>query len=286
MRVEKRIFFSGINIVTHPHSRESYKKIITAMVSKRYSINTGGSHKLMIGTIDNYYDESENVFYGSLYRFTDIDINDKWFDLSSNEEAKKEDLTGINIPENLKPGLKSFYYVFFLGTHKLYFVSKQGNDSLPARHVEKLLTTFLTMGDFNKFESFKVTVIPDQQAVDSIISNKSIKKLTIDINKPNPDVPSNETDKEVQKRFIDERTRRITETLYAENGQHIIPSEHTTSFAKLASENGSVEIISDESGFSEIKSTKSSPLREMIKYKDGDSLLDLLVSTIDIRRNN
>ena len=97
MTKTKRVFLSGVNIVTHPHNIELYKKIITEMVTSRYSINIGGSHKLMLGTIDDYECDSKNVIFGRIYRFTDININDKWFDISSNKEAKRDDLKDISI---------------------------------------------------------------------------------------------------------------------------------------------------------------------------------------------
>jgi hypothetical protein len=61
---------------------------------------------------------------------------------------------------------------------------------------------------------------------------------------------------------------------------HINPNKHTIALANLAAHNGEVEIISHENGFNETKSTKSTPLKEMVIYKEDQSLLHLLFDAV------
>jgi hypothetical protein len=99
---DRLVRIGGLNIRVHTqHKAEEYVSLWRAMYRLRLP-TARGVNALMIGTVTQLGEDSNSPLLGSIYRFTDIDPNDPWFDIEQHKRANDEDVAEVNIPQKLK----------------------------------------------------------------------------------------------------------------------------------------------------------------------------------------
>lgn len=243
-----KLSFSGINIVTHPHSPQGYVELLAAAFRERASVIVRGSQHLMIGALRPLYQgEPLKGLQGSFYRFIQVDKNASWFNVSRHDEATLEELSRINIPDDLRPNTETFDFVFYPKGHTLYYNRRSGTKVngrrpvLGAGQVAKLLNeVFLTPSIHQRFGKVEVTVLPDSDQLKKILAIPKLTRLVIDVTRPNADELGKAQEK-VFKKMEKMRARRFKEEIVAEQGESIVLDEDTKVIAIVAASNGSVE---------------------------------------------
>lgn len=264
---------SGINIVIHPHSPEKYIELFNDIYKKREVKHVRGYQYIMIGELWPLNNDPLKGLKGSLYRFLQIDKDAVWFDVLKNNKASKEDLSRIELPENLRPNTEIYDFIFYPIGHTLYISLKSTTKiryrypTISISQVNNGLNMLFSSFDIiEKYGKVETTIIPDKQQLANIFSIPVLKKLTIDIIKPNTDDLSSAQHK-VMKRFNNMNVRRTIQTYDAEKNYSIIPDEDLKCLASVAATNG--EVIGQGSDLKNTKikiSTKERPWMQTVTY--------------------
>ena len=233
--------FSALNIVTHPHSPETYLELLRAIYRLRQRVRVRGNQHLMIGSLASVArDKPLEGLTGILFRFDQIDSDVALGNLDRGEEASEEERLQIRIPEGLVPNFQQFNFVFYPKTHQLHFESKNTGGSLAESLLKKFFDSACAVEEIiQEFGMVEVTVVPEHEQIERILSLPSLSQLVIDLRRPNPDDLSSEEDR-VLGRMQKMRTQRLVETLTSEKGQTLAPDDQVTMLARIAAKNGSV----------------------------------------------
>ena len=195
MARQKTIEISGLNIVTQPHTPESYLKLFELLSSARMPIQVRGDEYLMLLNVRAIMgDEKLNGIEGEVLKFTNIDNAGDWYDILKGTKLKDSEVP--KIPANAQPNGVMFHYVFHPKKHIFYFISKSRDsiknkvESLSPNYMKTLFETgFAHINKSKKlnFDSIEITVLPSNDALNSIIKIPVLKKLEIVVKAPNPD---------------------------------------------------------------------------------------------------
>lgn len=268
MARDRKIPLSAINIALHePHSAIHYVHLIQSLYSLRRVVVLRGTTGALIGSL-HPLDKSqpENGFAGEFYQFVHLDANEPWFDVESLEEASKEDVAEIKIPEKLKPHLARFNFAFFPKGHRLYVQTRNKNRTFSINSVKSLLDALLTAPRFLRYNGVEVTIEPERESLSKILEIEYLRKLEIVLVRPNPDDHSAD-EREVLERLTRQDARRLDNTLYAAANEGLEPDADTKLLARVASSNGQVTGHGlDATGNVVIKSTIDKPWVETASF--------------------
>jgi hypothetical protein len=282
----RKLQFSALNIVTQPHSPESYVALFRALYGLKRPFPVRGSQHLMIGEMERVDREDPlQGLSGRLYRFDQIDPDAPWFNVESREEASEDELAQIRIPTALKPNLVKFNFVFYPRTHQLYFESFSQGATLGERSLQKFFSLICALPYImEQFGTIDITVVPEHEQLDRILSMPSLSKLVIDLRRPNPDDLASD-EQRVLMRLQKMNTRRLVETLTAERGETIQPDEDVKVLARVAAKNGSVSGTGYRADGDKVEeSTVDRPWRQTVHYDEAVALpLDVLVTETQLR---
>lgn len=262
-----------INISSNKRGFEKYKKLFDMAYNLKTPIRTRGESYMILQSRGlKFVDGNETYIMGTIARFTELDIDGKWFDIEELDEANDEDLEDINIPENLRPNMKSYYYLFDTTKHKFIFEHYGEAGILPTTQVETFLKTLFNHKKIKQvFGQIEVNVVSNLTSVEKLFSLATITKVQIEINRPNPD-DLGDLEKKIEERLRNTNTRRIVEEYTVTPGQSIEADDYMKSMAQVSTINGYTRVNGrDENGVSQKISTKEFPATEGIKYNPGES---------------
>lgn len=239
----KRVIRVGaVNITTHPHSAEGYVRLLNVAKDMRRAIPIRGKHYGLIGSV-RPLDSAEPLGpqYGEFHRYFNLDLDGDWYNTAEQKPAEVEELEGIVIPENLKPEFESFRFLFFPHVHRLFFESKAHRvGTLSPNQVKEILDgLFSVSAVVEKFGKVDVVVEPTAEQLERIFSMAKLRKLHIEVSRPNADDLS-KTEREVFDRLDAEDAEKVVETVVAQEHKSIKPTEHTKNMCKVAASNGKV----------------------------------------------
>lgn len=241
MARKRSVSVAALNIRTHPeHSPEKYSALIKELFNLKKSPKVRGDQHMMISQI---YDNKEPLepTFGSIARFTKIEKNLSWFNSADIEEATEEDLRKIVIPENLNPNYVPFNFALFPKEHLIFFETYSLNRSISPNSVLKLFR-FLCSSEIFKNENYgdiEIDLVADANKVKEILELPNLKRLKIEIKKPNPD-DLGDVEEEFEKLLEDECANSLEFELHASEGNSLSPTPKTQAMAKVAASNGSV----------------------------------------------
>lgn len=267
----RKFQFSALNIVTHPHSPEGYVKLFGALYGLRRAFHVRGNQHLMIGDLERVdRDDPLRGLTGRMYRFDQIDPKAPWFNVENKEEASDDELAEINIPDALKPNLVKFNFVFYPRHHRLYFESVSNGATLGEGSMRKFFDLICAVPSIvEKFGKVDITVVPEHEQLERILSLPSLSKLIVDVKRPNPDDLATE-EARVFARLDRMKSRRLIETLVAEPGETITPDDDVRVLARVAARNGSVSGTGYSAGGDKLQqSTVDRPLRQTVHYDEA-----------------
>ncbi len=191
----------------------------------------------------------------------------KWLDLKAREPVDDAELEGVNVPEHLKPGLETFEFLFYPQRHRLFFVSREREESFApidaARYFQALLNQPILR---NEFGEIVVTPEPERDSLRKILAIPKLRRLEMQISPPNPD-DFEEFEQEVKDRLKAQNAKRMDISLVASRGEILVPDEQTQALAEVAKSNGRVigRGLDDEGHVVEL-STKQHPILETAEY--------------------
>jgi hypothetical protein len=84
-------------------------------------ITVRGDQRMLLQYVDFSRAADQGLITGSIARFVEIDPNTPWFDFVKLDVAADEDVEKIEIPENLRPNYRSFYFEFFVREHMFVY---------------------------------------------------------------------------------------------------------------------------------------------------------------------
>ena len=222
----------------HPHDEGTYGNLIEALYGLKKITKIHGDRYGLI-TMISRSDEDENLIFGVLSTFLEIEIDGEWFNTETMEEATDNDVSSINIPEYLHPNLKTFRFMFNLKRHELVFEHYADGDRLThhsALNFFKNLTSDRVI--FSRFGDIKVNLITDRGNVDRIFAIPRITDLDILIERPNSDLWGEDFEDQAEEHLEDKNARSMNVQYKAEKGQGIRRDEDLDALIRASINNG------------------------------------------------
>lgn len=277
------IHIGALNLVLQPHTPELYLKLLQKLARDKLTAKVRGDNAVLLGSC-HYLDVNNPLagVRGEIYKFLKLDPKDSWFNLEMGETATADEVAEMNIPDHLKPHFKKFQYIFFPEGHRFYFVSSKPKQSISPALVKRFFETVFAREDLTEFGVLAVTVQPDPNGLEVLLSLPRLSLLKMEIDRPNPDdLEALEGDILERLNRMNARTERI-EFLEA-SSEGIKPDKHVVALAGVASENGFVYAEGrDDTGIKKFMSTKNMPMHETAKYNPNlSSEFDALYDKVD-----
>jgi hypothetical protein len=263
MSFVRTIQISALNVAMHnPHSTEKYVALLKDANRDKKLVRFSGFNAAMIGSLSVPKDLQKNKFLtGEIFRFVNIDHELPWFNTLTSEEATDGDMEKVKIPEHLLPNFQRIEFVFNPFKHQLWIITQDRKESMGITRVAKFFQdVFDQLVNERRYPVIEVTPIPDQDKLETILANKSIEKIKIDLRRPNPD---DDEDIQIkwQKKLEKLNAKQIRVEINSVEGEWLVPDEDTKEMARIAANNGNVSVYArDEHGLPYQESTQEKPL--------------------------
>lgn len=280
LRNQKTIRVSQLNIaMDSPHSPQGYVDLMRHAKKLDYFVRLRGDEAVKLGPVDfKNWKDNEGYVFGDIYRFLNIDEDAQWFNTEKNLPATVDETEEINIPPALRPNLRTIRFVFRPKGHTLFFVNKDGKDTMTPQQAEKFFQElFERVCAKSRFPGVTVTAIPEKNSIDAIFRLPTIKRIEIKLTRPNPD-DFESRERRLKRRLERLNAKRIETILVAQPGKNLEPDEEIKGLAEVAAKNGSVVARGvDAHGRTVIESTKNRPIDEPyevdLKIQDSRDVL-------------
>lgn len=260
---KQRMYLSALNIVTHPHSPENYvamfERARRQMMTAKWRSDRGG---LLL----SFYpaQESANVYFGQVGTFIALDANEPWLSFKTGQPADENEMREINLPTDLQPSLQRHQFVFFPDEHRLVFHTRgAGHPPAGPSTMRGFLSRLLNKEEMTEqFGPVGITIEPEQDALDRVFGIHQLEKLTIYLERPNPD-SGRTSQRKWQDRLKANNAHSEQTTLQSTRGEQLTPDEATREHADIAQSNGWVYGKGkDENGVVDTESTERHNLVE------------------------
>lgn len=260
----RTIYLRQINISMHtPHSAQGYVDLFQKAFRLQRIATRGKADGFMLGALYDVKNAVEkNELQGEIYRFTNIDPNAPWFNTQTGKPAEESDTQQIAIPQNLHPNLERILFVFKPREHRFWFVGKDRKITMGPSLAESFLQQlFDEVSAKHHMPTVEVTVVPDDAAVDEVLSIHRMTKLVFEFKRPNAD-DADDVEKRIMERMKDRRINRMREEMTSQDSKGILTDDALRAQAEAAAHNGHVEAHGfDASGIAAFESTKAKPAR-------------------------
>lgn len=263
MARQRTVVVSALNIRVDPHDTDIYRELLRDAFGLRKIIQIGNTEAAIISQIDFGYEPG--TVFGVISRFSKISKDQDWFDTETLRPAGNNIKKTINIPDNIHPNLRPFYFLMHLEKHMLVIESKNDHGNFSAlqsgRVISKLLNDKVLK---EKYGECEVSIVADKNALSEILDIHILKNIKITIKKPNPDIFSPD---EFYEKMKELEAREIRKEIKAVSGKSLTPDDGTKSEMDVALENGSVVAEGeDEDGNKVTRSTENHPATSAYKY--------------------
>ncbi len=256
MPVMSTVKVAQLNFVIHPHPAGAYQNLLKAMISAKKIIKYRGSDYLLFRSMRKYDDR---YLIGDIARFTNLDPDAPWFSYKNLDVADQE----VKIPEGLYPNMKLINYMFDRNNHKMLFETYHSGHVISPMSLQSFFTTLIKYDEIKReYPNIKISLVSDHESVRSLLKMPLIRKLRLEIGRPNPaDGADSKLDEDIQKRLGEQRASKVEIGYTAESGRSIQPDQRTKDLAALAAENGLVEVTGkNKAGVSGKFSSQNFPL--------------------------
>jgi len=268
MARRKTIVVGALNLRLHPHSADLYKTFIIALHERHFAPRLRGDTHAAITNIDEQ--SSPDVLTGSLARFSKIDQDSDWFDMESFEPLPEGSAPNIN--PNLYPNYKPFFFYFHIPTHTFVYEKYGSHGSFGHNSVYQFFDRIGQNPAFRRdFNVLEVDHVKSHATLNRLLDFQTLKRLEIEISRPNPDYMSPEDVQQITQRMVEENSRKDYRKIEAMPGQSLEPDEQTLIQAEVAVDNGKVVSFGkNENGTSESRSSEDYPREEKNKYDPSE----------------
>lgn len=238
-----------VNVRLHPHSPAIYSSFIRDVYRLKRPIRIHGDRYAMISMLDRSGEDGNEVS-GIITTFTRIETDGAWFDAASLQEATDNQVSEINIPDNLYPNAASFYFLFDTKEHKVYIQQYSKGKQITSN---SLLNYFRGISNnteiLAKYNSAKISIVQSTEGLEALFNLKKINEIKITILKPNSDIFADDFEAKIEAHLAETHAQKLVLTYDAEPGQSIVASKEIRAVSSAALENGSVQVKGrDETG--------------------------------------
>lgn len=267
MGKERTLHVSGLNIRVHTkHAADEYAALWKALHRLRLP-TTRGVNAIMIGSVSSLNEAPDSPLIGSLYRFTNINPDDPWFDIDEHKEADANDIAEVRIPNKLKPNLKEYPYLFDIKKHKLLFKSGGHEGGISPLIVQKMLQNLSERPIIaRRFGDVDLTVMTEKGVLERLLMWPEIRQIELVLERPNP------TDFDDDQSFYDRLKRRslkkeVTTFVKANEEKTIRPDPEMLKMFRIAVNNGKyTQKGMNAEGVIESAASTKYPLKEPTSY--------------------
>jgi hypothetical protein len=280
MRTIRTILISALNVAMHkPHSPERYMALLWDTRRSRNIVKLGELHAAMVGHLNGPREYRKGaILTGEIYRFVKLDPEMPWFNLIKAEVASDEEMAQISLPEHLLPNLQRIEFCFLPDSHKLWFISKDRKDSMSPNSAAKF---FQILFDFirtqKSYPPIEVSIIPDSESIEELLSIPRIDRIELNLVRPNPD-DGQSTEARWKAKLERLNARKLTTEIIAADEAGITLSKEDKDDAIAIANNGNVRVIGVAADGTKIdESTASRPLRDYLQVNsEVETSLDVL----------
>lgn len=241
---------SGIlNLRLHPHAPNPYMAYINDMYRLRKPIKIHGDRYGVISLLNRTKSEN-NIVTGLITTFVRLDLDGAWFDITKLSAATDEQISELNIPDNVFPNAASFYFHFDTEKHKIYIQLYSQGKTFTINSAYKffsLLSRDLSLT--TKYGEATISVVQSKVGLAKLFALPKIKEIKIVILKPNADIFSENFEEEIEAHLINSHSKKLSLIYEAEANSSLVPTEPIRTISMTALENGHVEVRGrDDSG--------------------------------------
>lgn len=272
MAREKKLIVGAINITIQPHTPQKYLELFKDTFKLKNTVNISGDH---YGLLANMYkvdrEQGElGPITGDIFKFTNIDKNAQWFNVSTNDFASADDVDSVNIPDNLKPNSSRFSYIFFPEQHLLFYEGYYDGNSFGPSNAERFISRLFNVESIiEKFGKVDVTHVPEVNALTEALKLPFKERIEMVVKTPNPDNHA-DAERRVMARMRAQNVEKFEQKFKAVQGQSIEMDEDLKTMAHISAKNGSFYIKGKDSNLKPIEfSTIKHPLK-ITEYYDPD----------------
>lgn len=272
-----------LNIRVHTkHEPAEYLALWRALARLQQPYVWPSSTALMIGESARLANAPSDGFYGSLYRFVQIDKTAPWFNLASHKPAEAEDLRAITLPPNLQPNLRQLPFYFDANKHRLYFVTRMLPATVTPAQVEKLITYLTQHASITeRFGRVDVQIAASVESVERLLGWPVIRTLRIEVERPNATELSDDEDVLARLKSLGARRER-REYTKADDAMTLVPDARLRALANVAADNGRVHVDGvDPQGRKASADSQDFPWSQRVRYSPIISTLtDSFLETV------
>jgi hypothetical protein len=231
----------GLNIRLHPHSPELYDDFLRALYELRRPVRIRGDRFGMITLLDRRSID-DGIIRGFLRTFTKIDVNAKWFDERSLDDADADLLKQISIPPNAHPNSSAFRFSLNARKHVLTFEQYSAGRQLTPRSAYKI---FRELADdpeiLKRFNPVQISILQDRTSLDRIFGLTRLKSIRFVMDRPNPDIWSDDIEGQVDAHLAAVHAQRIEVIYTAPPGDSIVETPSLRQLGNGALRNGEID---------------------------------------------
>lgn len=232
-----------------------------------------GDQKAMIGNCFPIGNNPLDGVQGSIFRFTEIDLDSPWLNTLTGKEISPDEVHDlVAVPESLKPNFSLVWYNFFPRTHKLVFELERNDpvtkkrSTFGAETARKFFQRVFANAKISaQYQQIEVTIVQKTDTLREIFSMPVLRKLDIVINRPNP--TDGTFEEMIEQQLESERASKFAQHMESKDKKGLAPSETTKALAEVALSNGHVEgHVTDPQGVRRKILTIKAPVQEVRMY--------------------
>lgn len=266
MARELKLSVGALNVRLHPHSPELYDQYLQALYALKQPVKLRGDRFGMI-TLLNRRELDDGIIHGMIRTFTKIDLSGQWFDEQSLDAAAPDLLKQISIPKHAHPNSAAFRFSFNLKKHTLTFEHYSGGKYLVAKAA---YTLFRALSDnhaiTDKFGAVSISIVQDKSTLDRIFKLTRLKRITFILDRPNPDIWSDDLEDQLDAHLGAVHAQRLAVTYTAPSGGSLTETPSLRRLGDSALRNGEVEASGYEGKSHVAISTLDNPRFDQASY--------------------
>lgn len=250
-----KVSASVLNIRLHPHSPDLYINWIERIFRQRLIVQAHGDRYGIISTLDRS-DASRGEITGTITTFVKLERDGPWFNVAQMEMATNDQVSSVSIPQDMYPNAGSFYFLFDVTKHQLYFQSYSKGKNLTPSSALKLFSGFAKDLDVaGSFGEASITVVQRKASLSTMFALRRIQEIEVTILKPNADFFDDDFEEKIEKHMLETKSRQFSVKYKADAGSSIKPDDDIRNISEVALTNGNVQVSGyDEKGHVSLKS--------------------------------
>ncbi len=266
----------ALNLILHPHSPERYVRLLQRLCETKQAVKYYGEKGGALARLHEY-PNINNIYYGEFFTFTNIDLSRPWLDGKNLSPIVNEEGAPIpQVPENLKPNLKTVLFVFHPDTHRLVFDTQ----NISPNNAKRLVSGLCSADEIvREFGDTQVIIESSRETIYKILKIPQLSKLTIKTVRPNPDdIGGPSMEAEVYRRMEEQGVQKQEQIMTAGRNGSITPSPETQGLMEVSVSNGMVIGEGYDDDQKVVESTKDHPHILTATYDPKiDSLLETML---------